>query len=413
MSTGKLLHPRALNAVLRLIPMAAKLGLTLYIGRYLSLEAMGTYGLVFGAVMLLGPLMGQGFGYIVARDIVSATPVTVLHKMRDQALLYAANYLILGIAVMLVIVGGRLQLSTNVLWFIVVLTALEGLGTASYFNMNSLHQQVWANAMFCIRSGLWVLFVVGAGLIEPSLRTVNFILGGWVAGSAISLVATLMLWRHMPWKRVTTLPIDWTWMGSGLKKSCLVWLGAVGLAAGTYVDRFVVEQYLSLSDVGVITFYASFTNALLALMQSGVLAFATPRMIQHHRDGNGSQFDTEAYRAAKQVSLGAGGAVLVLAAVVPILGMLTGRAALVDNAPVLWLMLAGSWVRAVAEVLYNILYARHQDRAIWLGNILFLIPAIGGNIVFIPIIGLKGVGVSALIAALCLCGWRLWHIRKR
>ena len=53
-------------------------------------------------------------------------------------------------------------------------------------------------------------------------------------------------------------------------------------------------------------------------------------------------------------------------------------------------MLFGTWIRANAETLNYILYARHQDRAIWFGNLLFLIPAIGGNALLVPWIGFAG-----------------------
>ena len=135
--------------------MVAKLGLTFYMGTYLSLEAVGVYGLVFGAVMLLGPLLGLGLNYVVVRDIVGRAPSFVSHRIRDQAIVYCFNYILLGAVISGVIIADLAGVPAKSLWFVLVLSVLESYGTATYYCMNSLQQQVWANSMFCIRSGFW------------------------------------------------------------------------------------------------------------------------------------------------------------------------------------------------------------------------------------------------------------------
>lgn len=400
--------------------MGAKLGLTLYMGRFLSLDAVGLYGLVSSAVVLLSVLLGQGFNYVVVRDIVGLDPLTASHKIRDMALIYAANYIVLALLVAGVIATGLSRMSPEILWFVVALTALEGYGTASYHCMQSLQQQLLANAIFCVRSGLWVFPVIAVGILVPEYRRIEVVLGGWCLGAALSFLATLYAWRGLPWRQAMLRPVDWAWMWAGLKKSSLIWFGATGLAAGLYLDRFVVERFLTLSDVGVITFYSSFTNALFVFAQSSVLAFATPRLIQYHRERAETSFGNEARRAMKQVALIVCVGAFFLGVVVPLLGLYTRSPALVDQVSVLWLMLFGTWLRAVAEVLYAMLYSRHQDRPIWLGNALFLIPAIGGNAILIPAVGIKGAGLSTILGATFLVVWRwryvgnvVWDARRR
>jgi hypothetical protein len=83
---------RLLNTLLRLTTLSAKLGLTLYMGLYLSLPDIGTYGLVFAAVMILTAVLGFRFDYIVSRDLVRTTPIAAVTKMRDQMLFYIMNF---------------------------------------------------------------------------------------------------------------------------------------------------------------------------------------------------------------------------------------------------------------------------------------------------------------------------------
>ena len=301
--------------------------------------------------------------------------------------------------------------SAKTLIYVFVLTILEGIGTVIYYNQNSLHQQLRANALFFIRSGLWVFPIVGLCIFYPDLRTADTVLMAWIIGNVLGLIATAWLWRGMPWLEACRKRIDWLWITRGMKTTILVWLGMLGITCGSFVDRFVVEHYLTLEDVGVLTFYFSFTNAMLTLMQSGVAAFATPKMVQHHRDNAHDDFHKEARHATRQVNIGAGALALCLGIVVPALSYLLGRHAFVVATPVFLLMLFGTWLRSNADMKYNILFARHQDRAIWLGNLLFLIPALGGNLLLVPIFGLSGIGYSAVIAATFLLIWRWWHVQ--
>lgn len=404
--------PQISNAGLRLLPMLAKMGLTLYMGRFFNLSDIGTFGLVMGTVMILSVVVGQDLIYVVSRDIVGADPATALHKMRDQVLHYGINYLALAAVMLTLIATHAVPVSSKTMLYALVLTVLESLGTVSYYNMISLQLQVRANALFFIRAGLWVLPVVALCIINPALRTADTVLTGWAIGAGVSLLMTLWLWRKLPWKEVMPRPVNWAWIRKGIKIGSLIWLGMIGLTSGTFIDRFVVGHYLSLEDVGVLTFYFSFTNALLTLMQSGVAAFAIPRMVQQHRDNAHDAFHKEARHASAQINISAGILAIGLGICVPLLCYLLGRHAFVASTNVFLLMLFGAWLRANADMKYNILFARHQDRAIWLGNLLFLIPALGGNLALVPIFGLCGIGYSAVIASTFLLLWRWAHVRR-
>src|SRR5262249_42230316 len=152
----------------------------------------------------------------------------------------------------------------------------------------------------------------------------------------------------------------------GLKVSAPIWLGAMGLSASTYIDRFVVAYFLDLEKVGVVTFYFSFASAIFTLVQAGVLSFVYPRLVALHREGNTEEFARDAWRAGKTVALSAGCMSILIGLAVPIIGQLFDKPQYVKYAPVLWLIIVGTWIRTNAETLYQILFARRQDRALWL-----------------------------------------------
>lgn len=397
---------RLLNASLRIVPMLAKLLLTFYAGRYLPLEELGTYGLVFAAVMILSSLLGQSFTYVIVREIVDVTPSEALVKMRDQLALYCLNYAALAAIVLLFSAMGFEPLRPSVLWLAVLLTAVEGIGSAVWNNMNALRQQVWSNVIFCVRSSVWIPPVIILGLYEPSFRNASVLLWGWACAGLTSFALVCYLWRQMPWNELIFSSVDWGWIVSGVRRSFPVWIGAVGLAAGIYFDRFIVERFLNLAEVGVITFYGTFTNALLALLQAGVLSFALPGLIGRYRGEEYQAFVSEAGQTIVQAAIVAAGAAFCFAALVPVLGLLTQRSAFTDYLGVFWVMLIGVWLRVAAEAFQTVLFSSHQDKPIWLGNLLFLVPAIGGNAILVPVLGLMGVGISSILSGAFLLCWR-------
>jgi O-antigen/teichoic acid export membrane protein len=403
---------RVVSACLRLMPMVAKLALTLYMGRYFRLAEIGTYGLVVGIVAVLTALLGQRLEYVVTRDIVDVADSVAVHKMRDEALFYGVNYLLLALLIAVVVTAGMTNISPRILVYVLVLTVLESLGNITASNMNSLNQQIAANVIFFIRAGLWVLPVLVQCALSPSSRTAHVVLLGWIAGASISLLATLWYWRTYPWRQAMFKPIDWVWLLGAVRKSSFIWLGVVGMIAGAYVDRLVVLHFLNLDYVGALTLYASFTNALLTLSESGVVTFAYPRLVALHREGNEAAFFDEASRARWQSAIGTGTVAVVIGIFVPLAAHFATRPILAAEAWTLWLMLFGTWIRATAEIQVRILVARHQDRAVWVGNLLSLLPALACNLLLVPLLGLSGVGCSIVVTSFLHLLWCQVNVKR-
>ena len=403
---------RFLNTLLRLTTLSAKLGLTLYMGLYLSLPDIGTYGLVFAAVVILIAVLGFRFDYIVSRDLVRTTPVAAVTKMRDQMLFYIMNYFALALIAVAVMKTSVTGVDSRTLFYILALTVTNSYVDFTYININSMERPLLANMLYFIAAGLWCVLAIGLGIIAPSFRNVDTVLTAWFLGNLLYVAATFLTWRKMPWHELRGSAINWRWIRDGIKKSCLIWLGSLGFSVGTYIDRFVVMHFLGLEKVGIAAFYFSFTAATLTLVQAGVLSFVYPRLVALHREGDGIGFRHEMRQATLHVALFAGLIAAVVSIAVPLLGLSFHRPQFVDNATVLWLMMAGVWIRCNADTLYQVLFARHQDRAIWLGNMLYLVPMLVCNAVLVPLIGFTGVGCSAIISSLFLLLWRGWHVSR-
>jgi O-antigen/teichoic acid export membrane protein len=397
---------RILNIALRFATLVTKLGLTLYMGRYLTLADMGIFGLVSGAVVTLTTVLGMRHDFVVSRELVGATPTVVLRKMRDQAVFYGFNYLALAIVMGVLVAMDASGVTPKVMLAIFVLSVVESCAGMTFLNLTSLGQPLTANTMFFIRAGAWVFPAVALGVLLPAWRTADALFLCWAVGVIVSLIATVWAWRKLPWGEVSRLAVNWAWVREGVKRCAFIWLGSLGTTIGFYIDRFIVAHNLGLDLAGVATFYSSFTTALFALVQSGVLAFTYPKLILLHQEKDEAGFKALAWKLGWQVAVFAGVVAIAIGTAVPLFGNYFGHAILVQEAPTLWLMLFGMWLRANATTLYYVLFARHQDRAIWLGDLLFLVPAFGCNALLVPMIGISGIGWGAIVASLFLLVWR-------
>jgi O-antigen/teichoic acid export membrane protein len=257
-----------------------------------------------------------------------------------------------------------------------------------------------------VRAGLWVFPLVWLGFFDPAYRTAAWIVVFWGAGVGVSLVLALWGWHGLPWREGMRRPVDWAWLRAGLGKSSFIWISNLALACGVFVDRFVAAHFLNMEAAGLVTFYTSFTMALASLLQSGILAFTGPRLVLFWKKGEKVAFAAEMRRAGKQVRWGLAGMALAVGLLVPCFGWLIERPLYYEKAWFLALLLLGVWLRGWADLYYCSLFARHQDRALWLGDALYLLPAFLGNLLLAPFFGLAGIGISSVLAALFLLAWR-------
>jgi O-antigen/teichoic acid export membrane protein len=412
-------HPlasRTGNILLRIGSLGAKLVFTLYMGRYLGLAEMGKYGLITAYVSLMVTILGFRFDYIVSRDIIDVPPFEIAHKMRDQMAFYGLNYLALIFFVLIAALGPLKGLHVEIIAFTLLLSVLESFATLVSVNIVSLHRPIFANILFFIRAALWTAPAMALGIFLPGFRTAETIIFWWIIGILLSLMAAFFALRHLPWREAFKAPVDWKWIKSGVGKCLLIWLGAIGGTASAYVDRFVVEHYLGLEFAGIASFYSSFVTAIQSLLQSGVFTFSYPRLISYYRKGDHIQFRQEIIRMTIQATLIAGLVSLCVGAVVPVLGTLFHRPEFTRYASTLWLMLLGIWLKSTTDSLYYVLYARRQDNLVWVGGLVILIPALGCNMLLVPVFGFAGIGYSAVLISLFLCVWRVYcltHFRPK
>lgn len=399
------------NASLRLTSLGLKLILTLYMAKYLGLSDMGTYGLVAACAAISIPFLGFRIDYVVMRDLVDKPELGVAVLLRNEIVFYLINYCVVAVLAVLIFYSGLMHIDRQIFFFSLVIALLESFTTITSSNMGSLKKPITGNFLFFIRSSLWVVPVIAMGWYDPAYRTANFIFSAWIGGLILSLIMNAFVWRKMPWAEAMQVPLDWPWIWAAVRNTLPIWLSGISAALAANIDRIVVETYLTREMVGVASFYGSFVVAISALLSSGMYAFKYPHLIAHFRANEKAEFRKLTRYLLINGALISAALCVVIGITIPWLGTHFNRPEFATYATTLWLILFSTWLKTTTDGLYYAQYARHQDRDIWIGNFLLLLPSLAFSYLLVPRIGFIGIGFSAVIAAIVLASWRVYSVK--
>jgi O-antigen/teichoic acid export membrane protein len=404
------LHVPLANLVLRLASLVGKFGLSIFIARFLDLAELGVYGIVFALSMFMVVFLSGRIDHELGRLLVLQSKDEAARLQRDETVFFLLNF---ALALPLFLIAGSLGMAGFGLRIALctwAICCLENYANLMFVNTNVLGKPMLANVAFFIRSGLWAFAAMAALLFWPGLRSLWTVLLLWIAGSALSIWMSLEILDVRRWPSFRRVPIGWRTLGRGLRISFLIWIGSIGLAGGTYLDRVVLSGYLDLRTVGVATFYTSFSSAVVTLVSSSCIAVVMPKLVRLADEKDWPGFRHELWSGIRSAAFIGLPLCLGIAVLIPYLGFILQKPEFYANRMTLWALMFGAMLRLIAEGLYAGLYARRLDVPIWLGNILFLAISLIANIFFIAMFGLQGLGIANVLVAVFLLAFRLWGL---
>jgi O-antigen/teichoic acid export membrane protein len=398
-----------LSFLLRLASLAGKFGLSIYIARYLSLDDLGLYGLIMSLTMFAVVLYGGRIDYDLARQIVKMDKMEGYGLLRDQSTFFILNYVVTA---PILLFGQYFFREPSALFFLVLLICwLESYSNLLFVNTAFLGRPILANVAFFVRSGLWSIMVVVAGMAFPSVRSLWFVLASWVIGTTLSIALNLWFLEVQSWPGARAVAVDWARIRTALGRSFPMWIGSVGLIGGSYLDRFVVGAFLDMKAVGLTTFYTSFAGAVVMLVSTSIFGVVAPKLVEYAAQRRVSKYNQELRRAGFNSAALSAVLCVAISIGVPYLGNAMHKPEIAENVLALWLLMAATFVRLIAETAFCGLYSQHKDRVIWIGNGIFLFVSLLLNLVLVPLLGLTGLGLSSLVATGILLALRQEGLR--
>ncbi len=391
MNEGKrpgLLRAAGLNAMLRVAALASKLLLLIYIAKYLSLADMAIYGLLTTSLGIAVTLLGLEFYAFSTREILAAPHHARATLLRDQFVLYGAGYLLLIPASLPLFVSGLLPWRVAIAFY--VLTIFEHLAQETARIFNTLFQPVLSTALFFVRSAAWGYVVMGIGMLWPAWRTLNLVLGAWVAGVVVSVVLSIAALAKMHQSARLLGPVDWAWIRRGLFVAVPFMASAVSYRVMELADRYIIHFMLNETAVGVYSFFGTLANVIPAVVGAGITSVLTPRILDAYLAGRMDDYR----RYFRTMSLSAAGLSLASVPVgyvgIALLLPLTGKSEYAAELRTCAVLLFSTAIAVIAQLPGIALYARKDDRALLVAVVIGAVVNTALNLMLIPRWGIIG-----------------------
>jgi len=394
----------AANLSVRALGLAMRLGLVVYLARFLGMDAVGQFGLVQGAASLTPVVLGWGVTYYLGRELVGRPPFEAGRLVRDRLLLTIASLAAAGTVLAALMLTETIEAPRGLPWIAAILF-LESLAFDLHFALISVGKPVAANFLLFVRSGLWVFPAAGLGLAFPALRTLDFVLLCWTLALIANFGALLPILAAWPLAAIARARIDRDWIAARMRGSKLIYLNDLGIVGMAYLDRYIVHSMLDLRATGIFVLHWAIANAVHVLVTAATVQVSLPVLVSAYRQGDGPWRIELSALVMRVLAIGAPLALLVFA--VAVFGLpLVSAEALPISGPLLALMLASAVIRLVADALNYGLYSRGLDRSLAGINILGAVTAVLLSVVLLPRLGLVGVGLAMVLNATLLLAAR-------
>lgn len=398
--------PRLLAASgLQAQTLFCKAALLFIMARALPIEDVGIFGLTVGTLSLAICAVGLEFTTFSRRDVIAGATEEVPRKVRDQLVLHLLGYAIICPA--LAGVFGTRLLPPGVLpWFFPLLVA-DHLGQELQRLLVTLGRATSAAFALFVRHGAWVYALAVLFLKAPELITLDVVLGFWLLGEVAALALGALWLRGLAWHEALRRPVDWHWLGRGVRVASPFAVGTLAILVMSTLDRYSVRWFVGEEASGVYVFYLSVRSAIQSLLEVGVVPlFQTRILLAGHRG------DLHEYRrlfrdlSAIVVIAGfalAGGAALMIGPLIRV----TGKSAYASHLDAYGLILLLPVVQTLVALIQLALYSRRLDRPILASSLVGLIASAALNAALVPVFGLAGAALAS-ISALSAAGGVGW-----
>lgn len=376
--------------------LSAKFALSLFVAKFIGLDALGIYGLVAAAVAVGQIVMRFGLFATISRNAVGQSAGQLLPELIRYGFACSVAYCFVAIAVgYLGYLAGTLTLALLTVGIVLV----EHASYDMFVLMNCRHKPLLANMILSVQSSVWPYAFIMASFLLPELRTITALLCFWLFGGCLAVMYAVLLTRHWPWVKSLTSWVEPGWYFRGLRSSWQLFAGEVAGTAARYIDRYLITTFLSLEMAGVYLLYWQVTNAINNLIGAGVLQVFRPRLILSFRRDARAFYHTLRQCVATGVIanllLASGSAVAI-----PFLVKLLDSPQATQFLPLFWLMLSVNVIFTVYDCFMLAAYARNRDGLSLAINLYALVFILTGGAASIYMFGVWGAPInSALIYA--------------
>ncbi len=379
--------------------LAGKFLLSLFIVRYIGLEALGIYGLVSGAAAVIQMVVRFGVFSSLSRIAVNQPLEELTRNLRHYGVGCLILYLLLS---PIVIAAGWHFDQMEIALLSYAAVALEHVSLDVFVLTNNLNKPRLANMLLSLQSACWIYLFMAMAFIVPSLRTLDAVFTFWIAGGLATTVIAIILTRHWPWGQAFADRVSLSWYHFHIVRSWRIYISELVGVVALYIDRYLISIFLSLELAGVYILFWQVTNAICNLVGAGVLQVYRPRLILAHQEKDNAAF-MSLFNESSTRAMGMTTLLSVAAAIaVPFLIDLTDHPMAMGYIPLFWFMLFALLFRISSDICSYTLFAQHRDDLVLRSGVLKLIMSTGIGIAALFWIGIYGAVITTIIAGIAV-----------
>ena len=387
---------KIINLLLRLLAMGAKFLLVIFIGKYLSSEALGEYGLFFSTITIAIFFLGMDFYVFNTREIIATSEKNKKAILiRDQFIFYIFTYIIILPLLIVVFFLNIIDFKYMILFYLVLVA--EHISQEFYRLFITLSRQTLATFLLFIRSGIWIYVLVAVWVLDlGNLKNLKFVYIGWLFGAFLSVAIGIFYLIKDYGLNNFKGKINFTWIKSGLKISMPFFMGTIAYKIVEFSNRYIIDFFMSKSDVGVFTFFSNIANSLQTIVYTLVIMMYYPKIIAAYQSG--SETATLIKNFTKETILYSMICSVVIAiSIYPILGFLN-KTEFFENLPIFWILLISILFANLSLVPHYQLFAMKKDILIRNITIGVAILNVVLTLTLVYFYGLYGAAIAMIIS---------------
>lgn len=273
-------NKRLVNFSLKIVSLFSKFILLYILTKYLSVESLGDYGLIFSFVGFATVFLSFEIYTEYSRDIVLICKNERYGELYSLLIQFTIPILVLYCAILfllMVIAFFFEEFSIEWILLITCLSLAEQYSLELMRIFNSMNLQLVASVNLLIRTSFWIyplIFVAGSG--ELTLITICIY---WLIGAVLSIVFSLGYIFYYCGRRNFVVNGIFTWFFQKVKIALPLFISAIIVRFLPFSERIALEGFVSLSTVGVYTIFSSFTNVIYTLLEALFIVFYVPKML--------------------------------------------------------------------------------------------------------------------------------------
>lgn len=340
---------------LRVGTMAGKFLIGLFVARFLGLEALGVYGLVAGAAVAVPAVARMGLLGAISRDVVTQSPRQVVDTLTHYLTAVGAFYALLALAF-----AGWGWMGSGLPLMVVFLVLLgEQLVNDLYVVLVNMKRALRANLMLFVQAGGWIFLYMPMAYLWPQLRTVDALLAFWAGGGAAGMLMGAAVMGYLPWREAKRPA--WSWYAKNFHSAMWLWVSGVSNVGAAYVDRYIITLMFGLEKAGVYILFWQMGNAIINLVNSGIVQLSRPAMVKAFDTGDG-RFGMLFRACCRKSMLTATGLAVAVGVAIPFVLPHLHQPLVDKYAPLLWVVLLVAVVRMASELASFGLFWMRRDR---------------------------------------------------